>query len=42
MNSDKLKSMQAPIKEGYRNQPETAVVTRNAARFPPVEVRRDP
>jgi uncharacterized OsmC-like protein len=31
MNSDELKAMQAPIKERYREQPETAVVTLKAA-----------
>ena len=30
MNSQELKSMQAPIKERYRNQPEAAVVTLQA------------
>jgi len=30
MNSDKLKSLQTPIKEKYRNQPETAIFTLKA------------
>jgi uncharacterized OsmC-like protein len=30
MNADELKSLQAPIKEGYRQRPETALVTLRA------------
>lgn len=30
MNSDELKAMQAPVKERYRDQPESAVVTLKA------------
>jgi uncharacterized OsmC-like protein len=30
MNADELKSIQAPIKEGYRQRPETALVTLRA------------
>jgi hypothetical protein len=30
MNSDQLKAMQAPIKERYRERPETAIVTLKA------------
>jgi uncharacterized OsmC-like protein len=30
MNADELKSLQAPIKEGYRQRPETALITLRA------------
>jgi uncharacterized OsmC-like protein len=30
MNADELRSLQAPIKEGYRQHPETALVTLRA------------